>query len=64
MASDGMTGLAATLLSLAVLGAFGLTIGAVALFRRGERKKAMLMLVLVAVLAVNIFIWTLPTPAR
>ena len=64
MASGGMTGFAATLLSLAVLGAFGLTVGAVALIRRGERKKGLLMLALVAVLAVNIFIWTLPVPGR
>lgn len=48
------------LISLAVLGAIALAIGAVALFRRGQRKQAVLMAILVAVLAVNVAIWLVP----
>lgn len=50
-------------LSLLVLTTIALVLGAAALFRRGGyRKQAVLMLVLAAVMAVNIAIWTLPTP--
>ncbi len=51
----------ATALSLLVLTAIALVAGAVFLWRRGARKQAGLMLVLAAVLAVNVGIWTLPT---
>ncbi|EJL35250.1 hypothetical protein [Novosphingobium sp. AP12] len=50
-------------LSLLVLTAIALVLGAVVLFRRGGyRKQAVLMLVLAAVMVMNIFIWTVPTP--
>ncbi len=51
----------ATVLSLLVLTMFALIGGAVFLWRRGgARRQALLMLVLAAVIAVNIAIWTLP----
>lgn len=50
-------------LSLLVLTAIALVLGAIMLLRRGgSRKQALLMLVLAAVMAINIVIWTLPTP--
>ncbi|WP_067737256.1 hypothetical protein [Novosphingobium naphthalenivorans] len=50
-------------LSLLVLTALALVLGAVVLFRReGYRKQAALMLTLAIVMAINIAIWTLPTP--
>lgn len=49
-------------ISLLVLTAIALVLGAVALFRRGGyRKQAVLMLVLAAVMAMNVVIWTAPT---
>ena len=57
-----MTGLSATLLSIAMLAAFGLMIGGVVLIRRGERKKGVLMIVAAAVLVGNVLIWTVPGP--
>jgi len=48
-------------LSLMILTIVLLVLGAVALFRRGgNRKQAVLMLVLAGVLTVNVAIWTLP----
>jgi hypothetical protein len=48
-------------LSLLVLTALALVLGAVFLWRRGgSRKQVLLMLVLAAVLAANVAIWTLP----
>jgi hypothetical protein len=56
-----MTGLVATLLSIAVLAAFALVGGGLWLiFKRGERKQGLLMLLAALVLAVNVAIWTLP----
>lgn len=50
-------------LSLLVLTAIALVLGAVFLFRRGGyRRQAVLMLVLAAVMVMNIVIWTMPTP--
>lgn len=49
-------------LSLTMLALIALVGGALFLFRRGERKRPVLMLVLAAVMAVNLVIWTLPTP--
>ena len=50
-----------TALSLMALAIIALTFGAVYLLRRGGAKKqALLMLVLAAVLAVNVAIWTVP----
>ena len=51
----------AAALSLLVLMALALVAGAVWLSRRGgSRKQVALMLVLAAVMAVNVAIWTLP----
>ncbi|MCJ2177972.1 hypothetical protein [Novosphingobium album (ex Hu et al. 2023)] len=50
-------------LSLLVLTAIALVLGSLVLFRRqGYRKQAMLMLALAVIMAINIAIWTLPTP--
>ncbi|AXB76849.1 hypothetical protein [Novosphingobium sp. P6W] len=50
-------------LSLLVLTVIALVLGALVLFRRGgQRKQAVLMLVLAGVMVMNIAIWTLPTP--
>ena len=51
--------LAATL-SLMMLAAIALIAGALVLWRRGERKRPALMALLVAILLVNVGIWTLP----
>ena len=49
-------------LSLLVLTAFALVLGGIVLLRReGYRRQAVLMFVLAAIMAGNIFIWTLPT---
>ena len=51
----------AAALSLLVLTAATLVLGAVWLWRRGgSRKQVLLMLVLAAVIAVNIAIWAVP----
>lgn len=48
-------------LSLLMLAIIALVIGAIALWRRGgSRKQVALMLLLAAVMAVNVAIWTLP----
>jgi hypothetical protein len=53
----------AAALSLMVLATIALLGGAVYLLRRGgERRRPILMLVLAAVLAVNVAIWTMPGP--
>ena len=58
-----MAGFAATLLSIAVIGALGLVIGGLwLLIKKGERKKGLLMLGAAAVLFVNVLIWSLPPP--
>ncbi|KHK91690.1 hypothetical protein [Novosphingobium malaysiense] len=50
-------------LSLLVLTAVALVLGAIFLWNReGYRKQALLMLVLAGVMGINILIWTLPTP--
>ena len=51
--------LAATL-SLMMLAAIALIAGALVLWRRGERKRPALMALLVAILLINVGIWTLP----
>lgn len=53
-----------TVLSLLVLGAIALVLGAAWLWRRGgSRQQAVLMLVLAVVMAINVVIWTLPDAA-
>jgi uncharacterized membrane protein YqjE len=54
--------MASVALSLMVLATLALVLGAVWLGRRGAaRKQIVLMLVLAAVLAINVGIWTMPT---
>jgi len=53
-----------TALSLAVLTAIALIGGAVYLWHsRGLRKQAILMIILAAVMAANVAIWTVPDDA-
>ena len=47
-------------LSILVLGAIALLLGAIALWRRGARQKAVLMFVLVLVAAGNVALLTVP----
>lgn len=47
-------------LSLMMLAGVALLGGAVFLWRRGERQRPLLMVLLAAVMGVNIAIWTLP----
>jgi len=50
-------------LSLVVLTIIALVLGAVFLLRRGGyRKQALLMLVLAAIMAGNVAIWSMPVP--
>lgn len=49
-----------TALSLMMLAGIALLGGAIFLWRRGERKRPVLMLILTAVMALNVAIWTLP----
>lgn len=49
-----------TVLSILVLAVIALVFGAVALWRRGVRRQAVLMLVLAAIAAGNIAIWVVP----
>jgi hypothetical protein len=49
-----------TALSIMVLGAIALVLGAIALWRRGVRRQAALMLLLAAILGGNIAIWVVP----
>jgi len=48
-------------LSVVMLAALALVVGAIALWRRGgSRKQVLLMIVLALVALVNVAIWTLP----
>lgn len=49
-----------TILSILVLAAIAMIIGAIAWWRRGQRKQAALMLALAAVIAGNVAIWVVP----
>lgn len=49
-----------TVLSILMLAAIALVLGAIFWWRRGQRKQAMLMLALAAVMAGNIAIWIIP----
>lgn len=49
-----------TVLSILVLAVFALVLGAIALWRRGVRKQAVLMLVLAAIAAGNVALWVVP----
>ena len=47
-------------LSVLMLAAGALLVGAVVLWRRGVRKQALLMALLALIAAVNVMIWTVP----
>ncbi|MBS0474412.1 MAG: hypothetical protein JSR28_04590 [Proteobacteria bacterium] len=49
-----------TILSILVLAAIALLIGAAAWWRRGMRKQAALMLALALIIAGNVAIWIVP----
>ncbi len=50
-----------TVLSILVLAAFALVIGAIVLWRRGgQARQVGLMLLLAAIIAGNVLIWTVP----
>ena len=50
-----------TILSIIMLAAIALVIGAVVLWRKGIGKQALLMLILAMVMVVNVAIWLVPT---
>ncbi|WP_374525806.1 hypothetical protein [Sphingopyxis sp.] len=49
-----------TLLSIVMLGAIALLVGAVMVFRHGDRRRALLMLVAALVMFANVAIWLIP----
>lgn len=52
------------LMSLTMLAALALIAGAIVLWvKRGERRKALLMIVAALVALANVAIWSLPAPA-
>lgn len=51
-------------LSLLVLGALAMCGGAWLAWQRQDRKRALLMLIAAAVMALNVGIWTIPTPGE
>lgn len=52
--------MADTVMSLVVLAIAALLLGATALWRRGDRRKAVLMALAALVMAGNVAIWSLP----
>ena len=50
----------ATVLSILVLAAIALLLGGALAWRKGDRKRAMLMVMLAMIAAINVAIWTLP----
>lgn len=50
-------------LSLTMLAAVALLVGAAVLLRRGERKRAGLMALAALVALANVAIWSIPAPA-
>ncbi len=49
-------------LSLAMVAVLALLAGAVLLFRRGERRRALLMAVAGLVVLANVAVWAIPAP--
>lgn len=49
------------ILSIIVLAAIALLIGALVLWRKGLNRQALLMVILAVVMAVNVSIWLVPT---
>ncbi len=55
-----MSGINAVAPALAMLAAFALTAGGIAILRKGaDRRKGVLMLVMATVLIANVVIWTI-----
>ncbi|WP_033922060.1 membrane protein [Sphingomonas sp. 37zxx] len=50
--------LATTLLTIAMIGAFALVFGGIAIIRRGDRQKGVLMIGVAIVVVGNVLIWT------
>ena len=50
-----------TIMSVLMLAGVALTGGAIYIFRTGDRKRALLMLVAALVLFANVAIWMIPT---
>ena len=49
------------LLSIVMLGGLALLAGAVMVFRHGDRRRAILMLIAALVMFANVAIWVIPT---
>lgn len=49
-----------TLLSIVMLGAIALLVGAVMVFRNGDRRRALLMIVAALIMFANVAIWLVP----
>lgn len=52
-----------TILALLMLAGFALSAGAVAIYRKGDRKRAALMLAAALMMFANVAIWLVPLPA-
>jgi len=50
------------MLSIVMLGGLALLGGAVMVFRRGDRRRALLMLIAALVMFANVAIWAIPAP--
>ena len=51
-----------TILAVLMLAGFALSAGAVFIFRRGERKRAALMMIAAIIMFANVAIWLAPLP--
>ncbi len=49
-----------TLLSIVMLGGFALLVGAIMVFRHGDRRRALLMIVAALIMFANVAIWMIP----
>jgi hypothetical protein len=52
-----------TILAILMLAGFALSAGAIFIYRRGDRKRALLMLLAALVMFANVAIWLAPLPA-
>lgn len=55
-------GMADFALSITMLAAIALLVGAIFLFRRGDRRRALLMALAGVVALANVAVWVMPTP--
>ncbi len=51
-----------TILAILMLTGFALSIGALIIFRRGDKRRALLMLLAALVMFANVAIWLAPLP--